>query len=153
MMRKFATILAGTLVVIVSPALAKEQCPPSKYPPPYPWFKADVMPGDRFAEIYLDIDKVGRPIKCRIGENNIPGDDKFFACNAFMEQWRTSPQPNDLEVGPPPANLPANSPIKATIHRRLMGYGEKHAKAERDARMLFFQQHPEERPECYPNED
>ena len=152
-MRKLVAGVAGALVVIACPALAKAPCPPNKFSPPYPWFISDMMTGDRFAEIYLDIDKAGKPLNCRMGQNNIPGDDKFFVCKAFLEQWSTSPQPNDSAVGPPPANLPVGSPIKATVHRQLLAYGDKHRKAERGARAKFFQQHPEERPECYPDED
>jgi hypothetical protein len=152
-MRKLVMCGWGTLMLLTTPATAKEPCLPSKYPPPYPWFIGDIMPGDRFADIYLDIDKAGKPINCRMGKNNIPGDDKFFVCSAFIEQWRTSPQPNDSAVGPPPANLPPKSPIKATVHRQLMSQGEKHSKAQREARKLFFLQHPEERQECYPRDE
>jgi hypothetical protein len=152
-MRKSVIWITAVLAAFASPSLANGPCPPNKYQPPYPWFIADMMPGDRFADIYLDIDKAGKPINCRMGKNNLYGDDRFFVCSAFMEQWRTSPQPNDPAVGPPPANLPPHSPIKATVHRQLLTYGEKHAKAERDARISFFRQHPEERPECYPSDD
>jgi len=145
--------VAVLLAAIASPAMAKEPCPPNKYSPPYPWFIGDLMSGDRFADIYLDIDKAGKPINCRMGKNNIPGDDKFFVCNAFIEQWRTSPRPDDPAVEPPPPNLPPNNPVKATVHRQLLAYGDKHQKAERDGRIRFFQQHPEERAECYPNDD
>ena len=34
-----------------------------------------------------------------------------------------------------------------------MSQGEKHTKAEHDARKSFFLQHPEERQECYPKDD
>jgi hypothetical protein len=149
-MSKLVTCIALAFLGIASPILAKEPCPPNKFQPPYPWFISELMPGDRFADIYLDIDKAGKPVNCRMGKNNLYGDDRFFVCNAFIEQWRTSPRPNDPAVGPPPANLPPHSPIKATVHRELRSYGEKHEKAERDARAQFFQQHPQERPECYP---
>lgn len=152
-MRKLVTSLAAGLAMIASPTVAKQPCPPNKFQPPYPWFIGETMSGDRYADIYLDIDKAGKPLNCRMGKNNIPGDDKFFVCNAFIQQWSTSPQPNDPEVGPPPSNIPKGSPIKATVHRQLLSYGEKHTKAERDARTSFFQQHPEERPECYPADD
>ena len=109
------------------------------------------MYGDEYAEIYIDIDKAGKPIGCRMGQNNIPGDNKFFVCQAFIEQWRTSPRPNDPAIGPPPPHLPANSRVNATVHRTYIAYGPDHEKAERNARKQFFQQHPDERPECYPN--
>jgi hypothetical protein len=153
MMRNLVTCIALGLMGIGSPVSAKEPCPPSKYPPPYPWLITDMMSGDQFADIYLDIDKAGKPINCRMGKNNIPGDNKFFVCQAFIGQWMTSPQPNDPEVGPPPPNTPKGSPIKATVHRHFVAYGDKHAKAEREARERFFQQHPEERRDCYPTGD
>lgn len=152
-MREFVRGITFGLVMLASPALANEPCPPSKYPPPYPWLISDIMSGDQYAEIYLDIDKAGKPLNCRMGPNNIPGDNKFFVCKAFLEQWQTHPQPNDPAVGPPPPNIPKGSPIKATVHRKLLAYGDKHRKAERDARALFFQQHPEERSDCYPTGD
>ena len=152
-MRVLASSIAVGLVLIASAAAATEPCPPNKVPPPYPWFISDIMPGDRFAEIYLDIDKAGKPISCRMGNNNIPGDDKYFICNAFIQQWSTSPRPNDPAVGPPPPNLPKGSPIKATVHRQLIEYGDKHHALERAARERFFLQHPEERPDCYPTGD
>ena len=152
-MDRLVKALGAAMIFASTTAGAAAPCEPSKYPPPYPWFIGDTMPGDRYAEIYLHIDKAGKPISCRMGKNNIPGDDKYFVCNAFIEQWKTSPRPNDPAVGPPPPNLPRNSPIVATVHRQLLSYGEKHSKAERQARILFFQQHPEERSECYPTGD
>jgi len=146
--------LLGAAAFLTSTALgAAAPCPPSKYPPPYPWFIGDTMPGDRYADIYLDIDKAGSPLNCRMGRNNIPGDDKFFVCNAFIEQWKTSPRPNDPSVGPPPPHLPRGSPIVATVHRQMITAGEQHEKAERSARERFFREHPEERRECYPTGD
>jgi len=136
-----------------SPAVAGSPCPPSKFQPPYPWFISEPMSGDKYADVYLDIDKAGRAINCRLGRSNLYGDEGFFICNAFKEQWRTSPRANDRAVGPPPANLPPNSPIKATVHRQFISYGDKHAKAEREARKKFFLDHPEERPDCYPDAD
>ena len=152
-MIKVGMIAAAAFMIIASPAVAKEACPPNKYEPPYPWFISDIMPGDQFADIYLDIDKTGKPINCRMGKNNIPGDDKFWVCKAFIDQWTTAPASANSTAGPPPANLPPNSPIKGTIYRKYVGYGEKHDSAERAARKLFFQQHPEERSECYPSDD
>ena len=150
-MSKLVICIALGLAAIASPAFPKEPCPPNKYPPPYPWLVEGPMYGDEYGEIYIDIDKAGKPVGCRMGRNNIPGDNKFFVCQAFMDQWRTSPRPNDPAVGPPPANLPANSPVKATVHRTFISYGADHEKAERNARKRFFQQHPDERTECYPD--
>lgn len=152
-MRWLVTRVGLALVAIAPPALAKAPCPTNKYQPPYPWFVKDIMNGDQFADIYLDIDKAGKPINCRMGKNNIPGDDKFWVCQAFLNQWSTAPASANATIGPPPENLPANSPIKGTIYRKYVGYGEQHEKAEQEAKKQFFQQHPDERPECYPSDD
>jgi hypothetical protein len=152
-MRRVVFCVWTVLAAIASPAWAKEPCPANKYRPPYPWFIETIMKGDQFADIYLDVDKSGRPINCRMGQNNIPGDTKFFVCKAFLEQWSTRAPSEDPTIGPPPANLPANSPVKGTIYRKYLAYGEQHAKAEKAARKQFFQQHPEERSECYPSDD
>ena len=99
------------------------------------------MSGDRYADIYLDIDSQGKPTGCRMGKNNIPGDDKFFVCQAFMRQWSTNPQAAPGKTGP------------TTVERQYFEYGMRHADAERAARKKFFREHPYERPECYPSAD
>jgi hypothetical protein len=149
-MKKLLSCVLG-LAALAYRAEAKEACPTNKYPPPYPWYIVGVMSGDQFADIFLDLDKAGKPVRCRMGRTNIPGDDRFFVCNAFLEQFSTATPGNDPASVPSPANLPANSPIKSTIYRKYVAYGEKHAKAEHDARTQFFKLHPEERPECYPD--
>jgi hypothetical protein len=74
-----------------------------------------------------------------MGKNNIPGDDKFFVCKAFMEQWSTAPSPV--------------ATTGTTVERHYLAIGDKHQKAEENARKAWFRAHPEERPECYPNND
>lgn len=150
---KIIVCVAVTLFAVASPVLAKSPCPPNKYAPPYPWFIKGLMDGDTTAEIFIDVDKSGKPINCRMGQNNVRADDRFWVCKAFLDHWSTSDPSTDAGFQPPPANLPANSPVKATIYRKYLEYGEKHEKAERQARAQFFQQRPEERPECYPSED
>jgi hypothetical protein len=145
--------LAVASPAVASPAVGKEPCPTNKYQSPYPWLIDQLMDGDEYADVYIDVDGVGKPVACRIGQNNIPGDEKFFVCKAFEEQWATSPPSRNSTIGPPPANLPAHSQIKGTAYRRFVAYGGKHEKAEREARKQFFLQHPEERSQCYPNED
>lgn len=149
-MRKFVICVALVLVTSASPSLSKEPCPKNKYDPPYPWFIDQGMAGDEYADIYIDVDKSGKPINCRMGQNNIPGDDKFFVCQAFLGQLTTAAPSANPTVAPPPAHLPPNSPVKGTIYRRYVAYGPDHEKAERKARKQFFQQHPAERQECYP---
>src|SRR5688500_17341515 len=71
---------------------AKAPCPPGASTGHYPWLIPELMTGDRHADVYLDIDAQGRPLRCRMGRNNFTrDDDRFFVCNAFMQQWRTAP--------------------------------------------------------------
>jgi hypothetical protein len=139
-MSKLLIVVAFAGVVGISQALAKESCP-TLSSGPLPWSTDEIMSGDRYADIYLDIDAQGKPTGCRMGKNNIPGDDKFFICNAFMQQWSTHP-PEDAGKGG-----------ATTVKRNYFEYGMRHADAERSARKKFFREHPYERAECYPNED
>ena len=152
-MAKCPTIILIAAVAFGSPALAKGACAPNKYHRPYPWEIDTLMKGDESADIYLDLDKSGKPINCRMGQNNIPQDDRFWVCKAFLDQFSTTPPSRDETAGPPPANLPPGSPIKGTIYRKYVAYGEQHDDSERAARKRFFQQHPEERSDCYPSDD
>ena len=149
----YRVVILAIALAVTSPAAAKPSCPANKYKSPYPWLVDQLMDGDEYADVYIDVDHAGKPVSCRIGQSNIQGDDKFFVCKAFLEQWSTAPTSDNPTIGPPPPNLPSHSVITGTVYRKYVAYGDKHEKAERLARKKFFQEHPEERSECYPNED
>ena len=88
-----------------------------------------------------------------MGRNNIDGDNKFFVCKAFMDQFTTAPAEVNPTAEPPAVKMPAGSQVRATIHRQYIAYGPDHLRAESKARKEFFRQHPEERPECYSSGD
>ena len=132
-------VVAALAWTAATPAPAKEPCPAVRTP--VPWAINGFMSGDRYAEIYLDIDEHGKPTGCRMGQNNILGDDKFWICKAFMDQWSMQ-QP----VG-------TGKTSATTVMRRYIEYGMKHDDAENAARSKYFREHPSERPECYPNEN
>ena len=104
----------------------------------YPWQITDVMPGDKYAEVYIDIDERGSPVKCAIGKTNIPPDDRFWACKSFMDDWHTDPIIRDGKA------------VRGTVHRSLTLTGDEHQAANRKARKRWFAEHPAERPSCYP---
>jgi len=95
------------------------------------------MDGDYWAWVYLVIGKDHRVEKCLMGDNNIHDDQlRFFACKAFTDGWDPA-NANDVQPG-------------QEIKRFFVIPGGKHEKANKDARKKFFADHPNERPECYP---
>lgn len=138
-MGKHVAAIVIASVVLASPAVAETPCP--KVGSTYPWMIDQLMPGDTYVDVYIDIDRSGRPLACRTGRTNWEKDDLFWACNAFMTQFRTKP-PVELARGE-----------RTTVQRTLVGYGEAHRKAERKAKKEFFAKDPTERPECYPGGD
>lgn len=96
------------------------------------------MQGDKYAWVYIDVDRTGRPLQCRVGENNIyDSDTRFQLCNAYTRDWRA-----------PEAD--AGDPDRRTIKRQTIIIGSDHELANQKARRAWFKLHPEERPECYP---
>jgi hypothetical protein len=118
---------------------ANTPCPPGAKTGHFPWLVSELMNGDLYGNVYLNIDAKGRPMKCSMGQTNISRDyDRYLICNAFMEQWRTAP-PAEYVKGKP-----------STEKRSYVSYGPQHQKAEREARKKFFKDNPNERPSCYP---
>ena len=132
-------IAFSALLFVGSAALAdKAQCPVREVGSAYPWQNLEPIKGDRYAWIIVDVDKTGRPIRCGVGENNIPDPDmRFLMCNAYKGDWRA-----------PAAS--AGDPDVRTIKRRTTMIGYEHQMADKKARKLWFKQHPDERQECYP---
>ena len=145
-MRSHSFLSIATLISLAlgnaSPSLAKDACPERRLGSlSYPWLIERIMEGDRHAEVYLDVTKSGEPLACRIGKTNIRSDsDKFDVCRAFLSTrgWREGVDPSTPESG------------RTTIKRKYVAYGGKHQKAEREARKLYFQQHPNVSPKCFP---
>jgi len=132
---RVASSIAVVLIALASPALAKEACP-ARETGTYPWAANGVLNGDLYAWVYLKIGKDHRP-ECFMGANNInDSDERFFVCNAFANGWK-------------PAR--AEDAVPGTVVKRLMVIaGPNHAKLDKDARRRFFAEHPDERPDCYP---
>lgn len=98
------------------------------------------MPGDRYASVFVDVDRDGRPLACRVGETNIHDSDTLFQlCQAYKGDWR----------GPPAA---AGDPDRRTIERRTVMIGSAHELANQQARREWFKVHSDERPSCYPED-
>jgi len=133
-------IIAGLLVSSTASSAMSNQaaCPKFEAGAAYPWQNWDLMPGDHYAWVYIEIDKTGRALKCSIGENNIlDPETRFRLCRAYSEDWR----------GPPAA---AGDPERRTINRHFTLLGAAHELANQKARKQFQGPYPEERPSCYP---
>jgi len=138
-MRRLEMIVIGAALCVGSEAVAGEnQCPKWETGTRYPWQSNEIMPGDRFAWLHLEVDRDGVPFRCRVGLNNhVENETRFFLCKSYSDRWR----------GPPAA---ASDPDRRMIKRFSLLNGYQHEIADRKARRVWFQEHPEERPECYP---
>jgi hypothetical protein len=138
-MRGINAVALCAAFLVGSAALAeKAPCPPREVGRAYPWQTGGMMRGDRYAWIIIDVDRTGRPLRCAIGDNNIPDPEtRFRLCNAYSEDWRA-----------PPAA--ADDPDTRTIKRQSIMISYEHAMADQKARKAWFRQHPDERSECYP---
>jgi hypothetical protein len=137
---KLLASLVATLSIFTQAASAAEQACPTFTPGmPYPWETKEIVPGDQWAWVYLLIDKNGRAKDCRIGEGTIHDKDRRgIICMSFVKNWYVKPILKD------------GQPVEGWFRRYFLLEGTKHAGRDVEARKLFFQQHAEERPECYP---
>lgn len=135
-MHKISKLIALVMACSTSPLLAKASCAPRPVGSlAYPWLIEEVMSGDEYGDVYVDIDGTGVPTGCRFGDTNVrDSNEKFSVCQGFMQQWHKS------EANGSPQ----------TLKEQFISYGSKHRKAEREAEKLYFQQHPNDRPDCYP---
>ncbi len=133
-----AVALCSGLLTGSAAGAEKPACPQFEAGQSYPWQTQGMMKGDQYASVYIDVDRSGRPLQCRIGENNIPDPyTRFQLCNAYTGDWR----------GPPAS---PGDPDRRTIKRQTVMIGSEHELANRRARRAWFRQHPDERSECYP---
>ena len=97
------------------------------------------MPGDEWAELWIDLDVQGRPKNCRIGKNKLKPESGFFMCRAMMAQGDFKPVIKD------------GVPAEGTVMRKFFSAGRLHQRAEAEARKKFFKDNPQERSSCYPD--
>ena len=114
------------------------RCPKWEAGARYPWQSNEVLRGDKFALVILDVDRGGYPVKCRIGNNNYDeNEDRFWLCVQYTRYWR----------GPPASKA---DPDTRKLERYSLIPGYEHAQNDRKARMVWLKEHPGERPDCYP---
>jgi hypothetical protein len=131
-------LLWAGLSIGLTVSASASTCPPRE-PGTYPWSTNGTMPGDKWAWVYLELDEKARPKRCLMGESNIHDSDmRFFICRVAKEDWRPA-TPED-----------ARTFASTTQKRFFILRGPDHAKKMREARKRYFAEHPDERPDCYP---
>ena len=131
-------VLSIAFVAASGAPAAKAPCPPHEAGAAYPWDIPNLMPGDKHASIFIDVDRTGRPLTCKIGDNNIADPyTRFQLCNAYTQDWKAPP------AGPGEAD-------RRTIRRETVMIGSEHELANQKARREWFKTHLDERPACYP---
>jgi len=139
-MRGIGPLVLCTALLAASSAAAGEPCPPHEAGASYPWDVKGMLPGDKYAWVFIDVDRTGRPLSCKVGDTNIfDSDTLFLLCGAYKADWRA-----------PAAS--AADPDRRTIKRDTVMIGSAHEKANQEARRAWFKAHPDERPSCYPED-
>ena len=119
-------------------AAAKAACQPHEAGASYPWDIQGTLPGDKYASVFIDVDRTGKPLSCRVGNSNIFDDfTRFQLCSAYKEDWHA------------PSAAPGD-PDRRTIRRDTVMIGSEHELANQKARRAWFSSHPQERSSCYP---
>ena len=140
-MTKILTLILVAALTCGGPAVAAaSDCPP--HDPGYlPWLTNGIAKGGLWAWVYLELDKDARPKRCLMGENNIhDADTRFLACDAMKESWK------------PATEADARAVASTTVKRLFIIPGPKRDKEIREAKDLWFAQHPDQRPQCYPDD-
>lgn len=137
LMKKVAVAIA--IIGMSSGAAAADQCPEREPGQFYPWQTSEIMPGDEWAELHIDLDAQGRPKNCRVGKNRLKPETGFFMCRAMMAQAKFEPVIKDGVA------------VEGTVTRKFFLNGRQHQRAEAAARKKFFKDNPNERPSCYPD--
>jgi hypothetical protein len=130
--------ICAAICVSSAATAEKASCPPREAGQAYPWQSLEPIEGDKSAWVIVDVDRTGRPIRCAIGDNNIPDPEmRWRLCQAYSGDWRA------------PAAA-AGDPATRTIKRHFTMLGYKHQMADQKARKQYFKDHPGEQPGCYP---
>jgi hypothetical protein len=113
-------------------------CPHIEPGASYPWQTEGLMPGDKWADLLIKLDKRGRPLDCEMAKGNVDGETLFWMCRAVTAQAHFDPIVTD------------GQPVIGTVTRSMTIYGRLHHQADEAARKKFFAEHADYNPACYP---
>ncbi|HWI77202.1 MAG TPA: hypothetical protein VNS53_09010 [Sphingomicrobium sp.] len=87
------------------------------------------------------MDKDAQAKRCLMGNNNIhDADTRFLACDAMRESWKPATEDD------------ARAVALTTVRRLFIIRVRTGTRKIREAKKLWFAQHPDQRPECYPDD-
>lgn len=131
-------MIAGCALLSSAAVSAADSCPEFRPGQAYPWQKGELMPGDQWAYLLVDLDAKGRPKDCRVGKHKYKPEMGFWFCRAVLAQGGFEPIMKDGVA------------VEGTVTRFISMPGRQRQRAEEAARKQWFKDHPEERPSCYP---
>jgi hypothetical protein len=129
--------LPFALSLIAVPAAAQDLCPVLKPGNFYPWQATERMPGDFWADLLIDLDAKGKPIRCRIAAGNLKHELGFWFCNTMLKDGVYEPIVRDGVAVP------------GTVKRHMTMPGKRRRDADKAARKRYLAAHPQEK-RCYP---
>ena len=132
-------LVFGAVLAASSAAVAETRaCPKWEIGARYPWQTTQLMRGDTFGWVIMEVDRFGAPASCRIGRNNfLDVETGMFLCKSYSDRWRgPKARPSD--------------PDRRVFTRFSLLPGYDRVIAERKARRQWFRDNPGERPACYP---
>jgi hypothetical protein len=83
-MRRLLSFSPLVALLFAQGAAAAPSCPVLEPGAPYPWQSTAIMTGDKWADLSIDVNAQGRPIRCRLGRNNLESDMGFWVCRSMM---------------------------------------------------------------------
>ena len=92
-MKRFAALFGFAWTLLASTVSAHDHCPPDRLGPNYPWFTDKIIRGDMYSEVFLDVDREGKPTGCSVGRNNVTRDQEYRACAVYLRGWVMEPPP------------------------------------------------------------
>ena len=137
-MSRWLTLAPLIALVIAQAATATSSCPVLTPGALYPWQTKEIVSGDRWAEVSIDINAKGEPLRCRMGKNNLESDMGFWVCRSMMSYAKFDQVKKDGVL------------VGNTVKSTFLLIGRNHRQADDAARKRYFAEHPGERSSCYP---
>lgn len=139
LMRNLLSALILVSAATASPAAAGTACPPHRPGEPYPWAINELMSGDQWGDLAIDLDANGRVTGCHAVKGNLEPEMGFWVCRSISAQGEFDPLMKD------------GIAVAGTRTRHFVLEGMRHRDANAAARKKWFAEHPNERPSCYPD--